>query len=79
MVDNTVAFFYPGESSREHPRQMLDSLPIRSREIILTNMRQSVAATNPCVDVLQYSTSFVLCDATHQSAISTSPKKLIIY
>jgi hypothetical protein len=31
------------------------------------------------VDVLQYSASFVWCDELHQSAISTSQKKLVIY
>jgi hypothetical protein len=46
MVDNVVAFFYPGESSSEVcAPQMLDRLPMRSREIILTNMRQSVSLT----------------------------------
>jgi hypothetical protein len=46
MVDNAVAFLYPGESSSK-PRtpQMLDSQPMMSREIILTNMRQSVSLT----------------------------------
>jgi hypothetical protein len=39
MVNNVIAFFYPGESSFEARPQMLDSLPTRSREIILTNMR----------------------------------------
>jgi hypothetical protein len=41
MVDNAMAFFYPGESSsRTRAPQMLDSLPTRSREIILANMKQ---------------------------------------
>jgi hypothetical protein len=31
------------------------------------------------MDVLQYSTSFVWCDASHQSAIGTSSEELIIY
>jgi hypothetical protein len=40
MVDNVIAFFHPGESSSEaHITQMLDNLPTRPREIILTNMR----------------------------------------
>jgi hypothetical protein len=43
MVDNAIAFFYSGESSRACAPQMLDSLPTRSREIILVNMRQSVS------------------------------------
>jgi hypothetical protein len=39
MVNNVVAFFYPGESSSNaRAPQMLDSLPGRSREIILANM-----------------------------------------
>jgi hypothetical protein len=46
MVDNVVTLFYPCESSsRTRAPQMLDSLPTRSREIILTNMRQSVSLT----------------------------------
>jgi hypothetical protein len=40
MVDNAIAFFHPGKSSSgSHSPQMLDSLPTRSQEIILTNMR----------------------------------------
>jgi hypothetical protein len=39
MVNNTIAFFYPGEfSSNARAPQMLDSLLSRSREIILANM-----------------------------------------
>jgi hypothetical protein len=46
MVDNVMAFFYPGESSsRTRAPQMLDSLPTRSREIILANMKQSTSLT----------------------------------
>jgi hypothetical protein len=46
MVGNAVAFFYPGESSFEvPPPQMLNSLPTRSQEIILANMRQSASIT----------------------------------
>jgi hypothetical protein len=46
MVNNAVAFFYPGESSSKvRPPQMLDSLPTRSREIILANMQQSTSLT----------------------------------
>jgi hypothetical protein len=45
-VDNAVIYFYPGKSlSSTHTPQMLDSLPNRSREIILANMRQSVSLT----------------------------------
>jgi hypothetical protein len=46
MVGNPVAFFYPGESSSEaRTPQMLDSLPMRSREIVLANMRQLMSLT----------------------------------
>jgi hypothetical protein len=47
MVDNTIAFLYPGEYSSKEcaPPQMLDSLPTRSQEIILANMRQSASLT----------------------------------
>jgi hypothetical protein len=46
MVDNAVAFFYPSESSSKVcTPQMLDNLLMRSREIILANMRQSVSLT----------------------------------
>jgi hypothetical protein len=46
MVENTITFFYPDESSiGTCAPQMLDSLPSRSREIILINMKQSVSLT----------------------------------
>jgi hypothetical protein len=46
MVDNAVAFLYLGESSsRARATQILDSLPTRSREIILINMRYSASLT----------------------------------
>jgi hypothetical protein len=46
MVDNAVAFFYPGESSSKlRTPQMLDSLSMRSQEIILANMRQLMSVT----------------------------------
>jgi hypothetical protein len=46
MVNNAVAFFYLGESSSNvHAPQILDSLPTRSRDIILANMRQLVSLT----------------------------------
>jgi hypothetical protein len=46
MVENAIAFFYPGESStRTCAPQMLDNLRTRSREIILTNMKQSASLT----------------------------------
>jgi hypothetical protein len=46
MVENVIAFFYPGESSDgPHAPQLLDSLSTRSQEIILANMKQSVSLT----------------------------------
>jgi hypothetical protein len=46
MVQNVIVFFYPYDSSiASHAPQMLDSLPTRSREIILANMKQSVSLT----------------------------------
>jgi hypothetical protein len=47
MVDNVVAFIHQGESSsKAHaPPQMLESLPTRSWETILSNIRQSVSLT----------------------------------
>jgi hypothetical protein len=46
MVENSIALFYPGESSAEmRAPQMLDSLPSRLWETILTNMKQSTSLT----------------------------------
>jgi hypothetical protein len=46
MVNNAIAFFYPGESSsKARTSQMLDSLSSRSGEIILANMWQSTSLT----------------------------------
>jgi hypothetical protein len=46
MVENAIVFFYPSEySTGTRAPQMLDSLPTRSREIILANMRQSASLT----------------------------------
>jgi hypothetical protein len=46
MVNNAVAFFYPGESSSNaRTPQMLDYLPTRSQEIILANMWQLASLT----------------------------------
>jgi hypothetical protein len=46
MVENSIAFFYLGESSTGmRAPQMLDNLLSRSREIILTNMKQSASLT----------------------------------
>jgi hypothetical protein len=46
VVDNAIAFFYPGESSSgSRPPLMLDILPTRSQEIILANMKQLVSLT----------------------------------
>jgi hypothetical protein len=44
MVENAIAFFYPGESSAAMcTPKMLDSLTTRSQEIILANMKQSAS------------------------------------
>jgi hypothetical protein len=45
MLDNSIAFFYPSESSEVSTPQMLDILQTRSQKIILANMRQSVSLT----------------------------------
>jgi hypothetical protein len=46
MLDNVVSFFYLGESSFAiRTPLILDSLPNRSREIILANMRQLASLT----------------------------------
>jgi hypothetical protein len=40
MVENTVVFFYPGESSTTaRAPQLLDDLSTRSRVVILVNMK----------------------------------------
>jgi hypothetical protein len=46
MVENEIAFVYLGESSAGmHAPQMLDNLMTRSRENILTNMKQLASLT----------------------------------
>jgi hypothetical protein len=46
MVGNAIAFFYPSESpTSTRAPQMPDSLPTRSWEIILANMKQLVSLT----------------------------------
>jgi hypothetical protein len=46
MVENTVAFFYPDDSSTiAQAPQILDGLPTQSCEVILTNMKQSASLT----------------------------------
>jgi hypothetical protein len=46
MVENVIAFFYPGDSSTAaRAPHVPDSLPTRSREVVLTNMKQSVSLT----------------------------------
>jgi hypothetical protein len=46
MVENVIMFFYPSDTSTAtRAPQMLDSLPTRSREIILANMKQSAGLT----------------------------------
>jgi hypothetical protein len=44
MVENVIAFFYPGESSTgSRAPLMLDSLLTRSQEVILANKKQSTS------------------------------------
>jgi hypothetical protein len=45
MVDNVVAYFYPGGFSNVCAPQMLDNMSGQSQEIILANMRQSASLT----------------------------------
>jgi hypothetical protein len=46
MVENTILFFYLGDSSTTaRAPQMLDSLSTRSREIIVANMKQLASLT----------------------------------
>jgi hypothetical protein len=46
MVENVVSFFYPNDSSSAaRAPQFLDGLLSRSREVILTNMKQSTRLT----------------------------------
>jgi hypothetical protein len=46
LVENVVPFFYPGDSSTAaRAPQILDGMPTQSREIILTNMKQSASLT----------------------------------
>jgi hypothetical protein len=46
MVENAIVFFYLGESSTGmHAPQIVESLPTRSQEIILANMKQSASLT----------------------------------
>jgi hypothetical protein len=45
MVDNVVAYFYPGGLSNVRAPQMLDNMSGRSQEIIRANMQQSVSLT----------------------------------
>jgi hypothetical protein len=46
MLENAIVFFYPSDTSTATcAPQMLDSLPTRSREIILANMKQSASLT----------------------------------
>jgi hypothetical protein len=58
-----------------------NSGPKKPLPICLAHKRPSthVTTTNPCVDVLQYSESFVWCDVFHQSAINTLSDELVIY
>jgi hypothetical protein len=46
MVENTVSFFYPSDSSTtSRAPQMLDSPLTQSQEVILTNMKQLASLT----------------------------------
>jgi hypothetical protein len=46
MMKNIVAFFYTDDlASAARAPQLLDDLPTRSREVILTNMRQAASLT----------------------------------
>jgi hypothetical protein len=46
MVENAVAFFYLDDlASAARAPQLMDDLPTRSREVILTNMRQVASLT----------------------------------
>jgi hypothetical protein len=46
MMENAITFFYAGKSTiGTRAPQMLDSLPTRSRQIIIANMKQSVSLT----------------------------------
>jgi hypothetical protein len=40
--------------------------------------RSHVTTTNPCMDVLQNSTTFIWGDTFHHSVVNASPKKLVI-
>jgi hypothetical protein len=45
-VENAVAFFYPNDSSKfARAPQLLDDLATRSREVILTTMKQLACLT----------------------------------
>jgi hypothetical protein len=69
MVDNTVAFFYLGESSsRARSPQMLDNLPTRAQEIILANMRQSLTLT---LGILKYLYSWADFDTAGEGFMMT--------
>jgi hypothetical protein len=46
MVENVVAYFYPDDSdSTARAPVLLDGLSIRSREVILSNMRKASSLT----------------------------------
>jgi hypothetical protein len=51
VVENVVAFFYPDDlASASRAPRLLDGLPTRSREVILTKMKQSASLT---LDILK--------------------------
>jgi hypothetical protein len=46
MVDNTVAYFYPDDTaSADRAPPLLDRLPTRSHEVILSHMRKASSLT----------------------------------
>jgi hypothetical protein len=75
MVDNTIAFFYLGEPSIKLHPQMLDSVPTRSREIILANMRQSTSLT---LEILKSLYSRAVLDAAGEGfAVTCSDEEVL--
>jgi hypothetical protein len=68
-VDNVMAFFYHCEFSfRTRAPQMLDSLPTRTREIILANMKQSASLT---LGILKSLYQWANLDAASEGFVAT--------
>jgi hypothetical protein len=73
MVENAIAFSYPVESSAgPHSPHMLDSLPTRSQDIILTNMKQLASLTLGILKSLYPRADF---DAAGESFVVTCSDK----